>query len=114
MLFRSLTQVRQLCETVGFGLAKFVLQKQAGVSKPERIGFAKLTIVLEKLIDIAKGVERLRAAGNAIGEERYTALCRELNLASASIDDIPDRHTLQSLLQRVEADGTQVNETATV
>ena len=108
----TLTHVKQLCETVGFGLAKFVLQKQAGVSSVDRIGFAKLTIVLEKLTDIAKGIERLRAAGNAIGEERYVALCRELNLASASIDDIPDRQTLQSLLQRVEADGTQVTAAA--
>jgi hypothetical protein len=108
----TLTHVKQLCETVGSGLAKFVLQKQAGVSAVDRIGFAKLTIVLEKLIDIAKGVERLRAAGNTIGEERYAALCRELNLASASIDDIPDRQTLQSLLQRVEADGTQATAAA--
>lgn len=110
----TLAQVKQLCETVGFGLSKFVLQKQAGVSRPEGIGFAKLTIVLEKLTDIAKGIERLRAAGNAIGEDRYTALCREMNLASASIDDIPDRQTLQSLLQRVEADRAHVNEVETV
>ena len=54
--------VKQLCETVGFGLSKFTLQKYGGVTDPSKIGFAKLTTVFDKLTDLAKGVERLRTA----------------------------------------------------
>lgn len=100
----TLARVKQLCETVGFGLAKFALQKYGGTTEPERVGFSKLTTVLDKLTDMAKGIERLRTAGNEIGEVRYAAICRELNLASESIDDIPDRQTLQQLVQKVEAE----------
>ena len=100
----ALVQVKHLCETVGFGLAKFALQKYGGTTEPGRIGFAKLTTVLDKLTDIARGIERLRNAVNVIGEERYAAICRELNLASESLDDIPDRQALQLLVQRLEAE----------
>ncbi len=99
-----LAQVKQLAGTVGFSLAKFTLQKFGGSAEPEKIGFAKLTTVLDKLTDVAKGIERLRTAANAIGEARYAAICRELNLVSESIDDIPDRQTLQQLVQKVEAE----------
>ncbi len=100
----TLARVKQLCETVGFGLTKFALQKHGGAAEPEKIGFAKLTTVLDKLTDIAKGIERLRTSGNAIGVARYAAICREMNLASESIDDIQDRQTLQLLLQKVESE----------
>jgi hypothetical protein len=59
---------------------------------------------MDKLTDIAKGIERLRTSGNAIGEARYGAICRELNLPSESIDDIPDRQTLQLLVEKVESE----------
>jgi hypothetical protein len=110
-----LAQVKQLAATVGFSLAKFTLQKFGGSAEPEKIGFAKLTTVLDKLTDVAKGIERLRTAVNAIGDARYAAICRELNLVSESIDDIPDRHTLQQLVQKVEAetDGTPAAPAAT-
>ena len=100
----TLAHVKQLCESVGFGLSKFALQKYAGVTDPAKIGFTKLTIVLEKLTDLAKGVERLRAASGKLGEGRYAAICRELNLASDSLDHLPDRESLCLLLKRVESE----------
>ncbi|MCC6590167.1 MAG: hypothetical protein IT168_25975 [Bryobacterales bacterium] len=100
----TLAHVKRLCETVGFGLAKFALQKYGGVTDPSKIGFAKLTTVLEKLTDLAKGVERLRAASANLGDGRYGTICRELNLASDSLDDVPDRGALAALLARVEAE----------
>lgn len=100
----TLAHVKQLCETVGFGLAKFALQKYGGVTDASKIGFAKLTTVLEKLTDLAKGVERLRAASAKLGDGRYSEMCRELNLASDSLDDIPDREALCGLLNRVESE----------
>jgi hypothetical protein len=99
----ALAQVKELCDQVGFGLSKFTLQKYAGVTDLSKAGYAKLTTVLERLSDIAKGVERLRAASSAISDTEYAAICGELNLPSDSIDDIPNRETLRVLLERVEA-----------
>jgi hypothetical protein len=100
----TLAKVQELCGKVGHSLARFVLKKQAGVTEPGKVGFAKLTIVFEKLTDIVKGIDRLRKAAGAIGGQRYAAICREMNLASESIDDIPDRDALKNLLARVEAE----------
>jgi len=100
----TLAHVKQLCECVGFGLSKFALQKYGGVTDASKIGFAKLTTVLEKLTDLAKGVERLRAASGKLSEGRYAAICQELNLASDSLDDLPNRDALCAMLKRVEAE----------
>ncbi|MBK7926002.1 MAG: hypothetical protein IPJ98_00495 [Bryobacterales bacterium] len=99
----TLAQVQQLCDQVGFGLSKFTLHKYAGVTDPSKAGYAKLTTVLERLADIAKGIERLRAATSVIRDAEYAAICGEVNLPSDSIDDIPNRETLRVLLERVEA-----------
>ena len=100
----TLAKVKQLCETVGFGLSKFTLQKYGGVADASKIGFAKLTTVFEKLADLANGIERLRTASPKLPDGRYAAICRELNFASDSLDDIPDRDGLCALLKRVEAE----------
>ncbi|MEQ1949517.1 MAG: Rad52/Rad22 family DNA repair protein, partial [Bryobacteraceae bacterium] len=100
----TLATVKQLCQTVGFGLSKFTLQKYGGVTDASKIGFAKLTTVFEKLSDLAKGVERLLTASRKLAEGRYAAICWELNFASDSLDDIPDRDGLCALLKRVEAE----------
>jgi hypothetical protein len=100
----SLAKVKQLCETVGFGLSKFTLQKYGGVTDASKIGFAKLTTVFEKLTDLANGIERLRTASAKLPDGRYAAICRELNFASDSVDDIPDREGLCALLKGVEAE----------
>jgi hypothetical protein len=39
----------------------------------------------------------------------YATICRELNFASESIDDIPDRDALKLLLGRVEAEAAGKN-----
>jgi hypothetical protein len=103
-----LGQVRALCGTVGFNLSKGVLQAVAKVEDPDKIrDMAKLTAVFEKLQDMARGVERLRAAVTKAGDQRYSALCCELNLASESIDDIPDRTVLRRLLETLEGEGSR-------
>jgi hypothetical protein len=100
-----LGQVKALCRTVGFSLAGTVLKTVANVDAPEKIrDMAKLTMIFEKLQDLARGVERLRGAVAKAGEQRYSTLCREMNLASESIDDIPDRATLRQILQILEAE----------
>ena len=100
-----LGQVKALCGTVGFSLAGTVLKTVANVDAPDKVrDMAKLTMIFEKLQDLARGVERLRAAAAKAGEQRYSTLCREMNLASESIDDIPDRATLRQILQILEAE----------
>ncbi|MEZ5398680.1 MAG: Rad52/Rad22 family DNA repair protein [Bryobacteraceae bacterium] len=108
-LFRDelLGQVKALCGTVGFCLSKGVLQAVAKVEDPDKIrDMAKLTAAFDKLQDLARGVERLRAAVTKTGDQRYSALCRELNLASESIDDIPDRTVLRRLVETLEGEGS--------
>jgi hypothetical protein len=100
-----LGQVRSLCGTVGFSLAKGVLRAVAKVEDPSKIrDIAKLTAAFERLQDMARGVERLRAAVTKAGDQRYSAVCRELNLASESIDDIPDRTVLRRLVETLEGE----------
>ena len=96
----QLGPARAAAPASAFGLSKFALR----VTDPSKIGFAKLTTVFDKLTDMAKGVERLRAASAKLGDGRYAAICRELNLASDSLDDVPDRDALCALLNRVESE----------
>jgi len=98
-----LEQVKKLCATVGFSLSKSALRTVANTEDPDKIRYmAKLTDVFARLQDLARGVERLRLATAKVGDMRYSALCRELNLASESIDDIPDRSTLRRLVEVLE------------
>jgi hypothetical protein len=99
-----LLRIRNLRERVGEGLAGFVLNKHASGAKPEELADGALNMILQKLSDIGIGIDRLRKAAGAIGDAQYSAICRELNLGSGSINDIPDRDTLQRLLGRVEAE----------
>jgi hypothetical protein len=62
-----------------------------------------MTAALEKLTDLARGTARLRAAVGRAGAEVYTRFCEELNLASDSIDDIPNREVLRQLVNRMES-----------
>jgi hypothetical protein len=104
-----LAKVRQLRDKVGHSLSLFVLDKYAGGADPEKIGHAKLTIVFEKLSDIGNGIDRVRRAAAVLGDAQYSVICRELNFASESIDDIPNRDALKTLLVRVEAEAAGKN-----
>jgi hypothetical protein len=106
-LYRSelLDQVKALCDKVGFSLSKSVLKAVAKAEDPERISdMAKLTAAFEKLEDTERGVERLRSVVAKVGAIRHAELCRELNLASEAIDDIPDRSTLRRLVETLESE----------
>ena len=98
----ALAAITTLCDKVGFSLAQSTLKKYGGTTDLRRLGYAKLTLVMDKLTDLSRGIERLVAGKAALGDAAYSALCRETNLASDSIDDIPDRDTLRVLVERVE------------
>jgi hypothetical protein len=104
-----LAKIRNLRHKVGEGLSRFVLEKYAGGAEPETVGHATLNTIFQKLADVGKGIERLRRAAAAVGDARYSVICRELNFASESINDIPDRDALQRLLTRVEAEAADNN-----
>jgi hypothetical protein len=98
-----LAHVTSLCDTVGFTLARGVLKAVANVDDASKIrDMAKLAMAFDRLQDLARGVERLRTAIGKCGAQRYSVLCRELNLASDSLDDVPDRATLRRLVETLE------------
>jgi predicted flap endonuclease-1-like 5' DNA nuclease len=95
--------VQQLAGEVGFSLTRSVVQAVAGKNEIDAVrDNAKLTSLMEKLTDLARGVGRLRAATEQAGAGIYGQLCQELNLASDSIDDIPNREVLRELVNRME------------
>jgi len=63
-------------------------------------------MAFKKLRDPARGAERLRTAIAKCGAPRYSALCHELNLASDSLDYVPDRATLRRLVETLEAEAS--------
>ena len=100
-----LEQAKSLTQAVGFSLSRCVTRSIAKVDEVGQIrDMAKLTSVLEKLQDTGRGVQRLKQAMTKVGATRYAELCRELNLASDSIDDIPDRATLRRMIDVLEAE----------
>ncbi|MGH9631988.1 MAG: Rad52/Rad22 family DNA repair protein [Bryobacteraceae bacterium] len=103
----TLAMVRALCNKVGYSLSQTVLKTYLGtndLANLSELGFARLTNLMERLNDIANGINRLGKAAEVVGPSRYEAICKELNFASDSIDDIPDRNALRVLLTRVEVE----------
>jgi hypothetical protein len=96
-----------LAEEVGFSLTRSVVQAVAGKDEIAAVqNNAHLTSVMERLTDLARGVQRLKAATEKAGTGVYAGVCRQLNLASDSIDDIPSREVLRELVNRMEAAAT--------
>ncbi len=104
-----LAEISEFRQKVGNSLSSFLLKKYAGGTELESLGHATLTTVFQKLTDVGNGIDRLRGAVAAVGDARYSIICGELNLASPSIDDIPDRDALQRLLARVEGEAAGKN-----
>jgi len=100
----TLAKVREMCEQVGHSLSQFTLRTYGGVTDPAKLGFAKLTTVLDKLSDLVNGIARLQRAEAALGCERYAEICQQLRLPSPLVDDIPNRDALKNLLAHVEGE----------
>lgn len=103
----TLAKVREMCEQAGHGLSQFTLTTYGRVTDPAKLGFAKLTTVFEKLSDLVTGIARLQRAKAAVGSERYAQLCQQLRLPSDSLDDIPNREALKSLLAHAESEANK-------
>jgi hypothetical protein len=97
-------RLRLLAEEIGFSLTSDVVQRTAGRKSLDEVkDGAKLTSLLDKMEDLARGVRRLRSAIAVAGPEVYGRKCQELNLASDSIDDIPNREVLRQLVTSMES-----------
>ena len=97
------TGANSLCEQVGYSLARSVVRSIAGVDGVDDIHDASvLSAVSLKLEDTLRGVKRLRTATGVVGETALAQLCREMNLAGESLDDIPDRRALRRLIETLE------------
>jgi hypothetical protein len=96
--------VRDLADKVGFSLTAEAVHRFTGKQSLDQVTDpAKLTLLMDKLDDLSRGVRRLAAATESAGQAAYDALCTELNLPSNCVDDIPSREVLRQLVERMEA-----------
>lgn len=102
---RELMQaVRDLADEVGFSLTAEAVRRFTGKQSLDQVTDpAKLTLLMDKLDDLARGVRRLASATESAGQAAYDALCSELNLPSNCIDDIPSREVLRQMVERMES-----------
>ncbi len=101
-------RIGALADQVGYSLSRSVLMAVAKAEAADQVAPACLAAVTEKLEDTLRGLERLRAVTLVVGQQRYSQLCRELNFASASLDDIPDRKGLRMLLDTLEKEAATI------
>jgi hypothetical protein len=107
--------VRDLAEEVGFSLTAEAVRRFTGKQSLDQVTDpAKLTLLMDKLDDLARGVRRLATASESAGQAAYDALCTEMNLPRNCVDDIPSREVLRQLVERMEAavQGDRANGTA--
>src|SRR6516165_10556567 len=69
-------RVQALSDQVGFSLSRSVLIAVAKVDTPDKVAADSLETVAKKLEDTFRGVERLRAAIEIVGQARYSELCK--------------------------------------
>jgi hypothetical protein len=99
----ALKDIQTLSTRVGRNIFRSVLVGVAGVDDPAQVGdVGKLKAIVERLESADRGIQRLKAAVEKVGREAHAALCRELKLASALTDDIPDTRVLRQLVDRLE------------
>jgi hypothetical protein len=104
-LYRNelLAAVRKFSEEIGYSLSREALRRMAGTEDLDHVqDLAKLSGAMERMQDVARGVARLKSAREVVGDDQYRRLCIELDLPSDSIDDIPTREVLRTLVTRME------------
>jgi hypothetical protein len=117
--------VRSLATEVGNRLAAGVVAQVCGLTPEngkklhfmpmqellEKSDRVERVAVLEKLIIVKRGVDRMKAAIGKVGLTKYTKICAELD-CPGGISDIPDVKTLAALVQKLEEQATPKKETA--
>ncbi|MHB8640714.1 MAG: Rad52/Rad22 family DNA repair protein [Candidatus Acidiferrales bacterium] len=108
------SEFEQLSKSAGRKMTASVLASTAGVASLEEITDpGKLLLAMERLRNAARGVERLRAALQVTGLERFRQVCEELKLPWISTQEIPDTKVLREMVERVEAAARAVSKDGT-
>lgn len=99
-----ISEFEQLSKSMGRKMTASVLASTAAVASLEEITDAgKLMLVMDRLRNAARGVERFRAALQVTGLEKFREICEELKLPWISTQEIPDTKVLREMVERIEA-----------
>jgi len=63
----------------------------------------KLRVILDRLQNVQRGTQRLKAVIGTVGLETLREECEKLKLSGVTTDDIPDTKVLHHLVERLEA-----------
>ena len=111
---KVLTEIQQLTKSVGRKLVIHVLQTTAGVESVTKVTDPeKLQQILERLQNVQRGTQRLKAAVGTAGHEALREECEKLKLPGATSDDIPDTNALRELIERLEVRAKTVKDAPT-
>ncbi len=108
------SEFEQLTKSAGRKMMASVLASTAGVASLDEITDpGKLLLAMERLRNAARGVERLRAALQVTGLEKFREICEELKLPWISTQEIPDTKVLREMVERIEAAAKAVSKEGT-
>ena len=101
---KVLAEIQQLSKSVGRKLFAHVMRTFAGVDSVSQVSdLGKLKLILDRLQNVQRGTQRLKAAVGTVGLETLREECETLKLPGVTTDDIPDTTVLRKLIERLEA-----------
>ena len=101
---KVLAEIQQLSKSVGRKLFAHVMRTFAGVDSVSQVSdLGKLKLILDRLQNVQRGTQRLKAAVGTVGLETLREECEKLKLSGVTTDDIPDTTVLRKLIERLEA-----------
>ena len=101
---KVLTEIQQLSKAVGRKLLVHVVKTSAGVERVTQVSdLGKLKLILDRLQNVQRGIQRLKAAVSTVGLEALREECGSLKMPGVTTDDIPDTNALHELIERLEA-----------
>jgi len=97
-------EIQQLSKSVGRKLLVHVLRSCGGVESVTQVqDVGKLKLILERLQNVQRGTQRLKAAVGKVGIQALREECEKLKLPGVTTEDIPDTKALHELIERLEA-----------
>jgi len=101
---KVMTEIQQLSKSVGRKLWVHVLKTSAGIESVTEVDDpGKLQLILDRLQNVQRGTQRLKAAVGTVGLEALREECEKLKMPGVTTDDIPDTNGLHELIERLEA-----------
>ena len=101
---KVLAEIQQLSKSIGPKLFAHVLRTLAGVESVSQVSdLGKLKLILDRLQNVQRGTQRLKAVIGTVGLETLREECEKLKLPGVTTDAIPDTTVLRKLIERLEA-----------